>query len=119
MAETIFDKYGGLPTVSQIVHDFYRDVLANDMLKPYFTGINMSVLMDHQVKLFSHVLGGPVQFDLTRLKTAHQDLAINDEAFQEVAQILQETLEDAGMEDDDVVTVMEIVASTYHDIVSP
>ena len=118
MPDTLFDKYGGLPTVSQIVHDFYRDVLANDMLKPYFKGINMSVLMDHQVKLFSHVLGGPVQFDLSRLKKAHQDLAINDDAFQEVAQILQETLEDAGMEDGDVSTVMGIVASTYNDIVS-
>jgi len=118
MAESIFEKYGGLKMVSQVVHDFYQDVLASNRLKPFFDGINMERLMDHQVKLFSHVLGGPVSYDLSRLRRAHQNLDIDEDAFNEVTTIMREALRDAGMEEEDVTIAMDVIASTYEDIVN-
>ena len=37
---TLFDKYGGVPTVTLIVRAFYKEVLSNYKLKPYFEGID-------------------------------------------------------------------------------
>ena len=47
-----------------------------------------------------------------------EGLSITEEAFGEVARILQETLEDGGVEDEDVATIMGVVAGTAHDIIS-
>ena len=43
---------------------------------------------------------------------------IQGEHFAEVAEILEETLEDAGVEEEDIQTIMGIVASTRPEIVA-
>ena len=118
-AMTLFEKYGGVPTVSRIVSAFYRDVLARPTLKPYFEGIDIPRLIDHQVKFISHVLGQPASvYDGRTLGAAHGSLGITGEAFAEVAQILRSTLEGASMEPTDVDTVMTAVAGARQAIVA-
>jgi hemoglobin len=107
---TLFDKYGGFSTVSKIVREFYRQILQSPTLKPYFADANMERLIDHQTKFIAHVLGGPADYTGRELGVAHARLKITGEAFAEVASILQEVLEDAGMESGDVSSVMAIVA---------
>jgi hemoglobin len=117
--ETLYNKYGGTPTVSSVVHQFYVKVLRSELLQPYFEGVNMEKLMKHQIDLFSFVMGAPIQFDLTVLKRSHAHLTITPAAFDEVASLLQETLEDVGMSSPDVEKMMAIVGSTRGDIVQP
>jgi hemoglobin len=115
--ETLYSKYGGTPTVSSVVHQFYVKVLRSELLQPYFEGVNMEKLMRHQIDLFSFVMGAPIQFDLTVLKRSHAHLKISNAAFDEVAELLQETLEEVGMSAEDVGKMMTIVGSTRGDIV--
>ena len=118
MGETLFEKYGGVPTVSTIVHAFYGDVLESPLLRPFFDKVNMAGLIEHQVKFFSHLLGGPAHYQGRELRVSHMGLGIEDRHFDEVASILLQNLEDAGMEATDVKTVMAAVASVRGDIVS-
>ena len=113
----LFDKYGGFATVSHIVRQFYKDVLSSPNLKPYFERVDMEQLIDHQTKFISHVLGGPAEYTGRALEVGHRGLRITNAHFDEVAEILQDVLEDAGMEDGDVSTVMGIVAGTRSQIV--
>lgn len=115
--ETLYDKYGGTSTVKLVVHQFYGKVLRSDLLKPYFEGADMERLMKHQIDLFSFVMGAPIQYDLSVLKRAHAHLKISNTAFDEVAGLLLETLEEAGMAAPDVEKLMAIVGSTRGDIV--
>ena len=117
MSTNLFEKYGGFATVSTIVRQFYKDILLSPNLKGYFEGVDMENLIDHQTKFISHVLGGPAEYTGRTLAVSHQGLKITSDDFDEVAEILQETLEDAGMSDDDVETVMGIVGSVKNDIV--
>ncbi len=117
--ETLYSKYGGTPTVTSVVHQFYGKVLRSETLQPYFEGANMEKLMKHQIDLFSFVMGAPINFDLTVLKRSHAHLKISNAAFDEVAELLQETLEEAGMSAGDVGKMMTIVGSTRADIVHP
>ncbi|MBP7283357.1 MAG: group 1 truncated hemoglobin [Leptospiraceae bacterium] len=114
---SLYDKYGGIPVISKIVHNFYGKILKSQDLKKFFENVNIENLMNHQIQLFSHVMGGPTQYDLTRLKNAHSRMDIKGENFAEVAEILEETLEDAGVEDEDIKTIMGIVGSTRSEIV--
>ena len=118
MATSLFDKYGGFGTVSKIVREFYRQILQSPTLKPYFHGANMERIIDHQTKFIAHVLGGPAEYTGRELGAAHARLKITGEAFAEVAAILQETLEDAGMEPADVAAVMGIVAGARGNVVT-
>jgi len=70
----------------------------------------MERIIDHQTNFIAHALGGPAEYTGRELGEAQGPRAITAEAFAEVAAILQETLEDAGMADDDVATVIGIVA---------
>jgi hemoglobin len=116
---TLFEKYGGVPTVSRIVSAFYREVLSRPTLQPYFQGIEMSRLIDHQVKFISHVLGQPASvYEGRALGAAHGAAGITGEAFAEVAQILQSALEGAGMAPNDISSVMSAVAGTRAAIVT-
>ncbi len=115
---TLFEKYGGFATVSKIVREFYRLILQSPTLKPYFANAHMERLIDHQTKFIAHVLGGPAEYTGRELGAAHERLKISGEAFEEVASILQEVLEDAGMESADVSSVMAIVAGARSAVVA-
>ena len=118
MAENLYNKYGGFATVSHLVQNFYGKVLASQSLKPYFNGIDMPKLMKHQTAFLCSVLGGPASYDGQTLAAAHKNLKITAAAFGEVAELLQETLEDANVSDEDVKAIIGIVATTQNDIVT-
>ena len=105
--KSLYDKYGGIPVISKIVHNFYGKILKSPDLKKFFENVNIESLMSHQT-----------QYDLGRLKNAHSRMNIQGEHFAEVAEILEETLEDAGVEEEDIQTIMGIVASTRSEIVA-
>jgi len=115
---TLYDKYGGFSTVNKLVQSFYKKVGESEDLAPYFAGIDLQRLMDHQNKFFSEILGGPVEYTGAHLKDIHARLNITEDAFSEVAELLEETLEDMGVESADIKTIMEIVGGTKSDIVA-
>jgi hemoglobin len=49
MTQSLFDKYGGIASIVPIVNSFYRKVLAIPDLRPYFDGVDMQKLTEHQV----------------------------------------------------------------------
>jgi hemoglobin len=78
----------------------------------------MPRLIDHQTKFLCHVLGGPADYTGRSLAASHRNLGITSAEFAEVAEILQETLEDFDLNHADIASVMSVVASTRSDIVS-
>jgi hemoglobin len=109
MAQTIYEKYGGFGTVNRIVMSFYDRLLDHDELGDYFEDIDMKSLIDHQTKFISSLLGGPVSFDNDHLQRAHAHLNISSEDFDEMKNVLAETLSDHGVVAADVDTVIGAV----------
>ena len=116
---TLYDKYGGFATVSKLIQAFYAKVAESEELAPYFADIDTPQLIDHQTKFFSDVLGGPVKYTGKELKIVHAPLGITYAAFAEVAELLEETLEDLGVEEEDIETILDIVGGLKSDIVIP
>ncbi len=114
----LYDKYGGFAVISHIVHAFYDKVLASPSLDPYFHGVEMEALIAHQTRFLCKVLGGPDNYTGRAMSTAHQPHHISAAAFAEVAAMLQEALEEASVEPDDVASIMGVVASVRGDVVS-
>lgn len=115
---TLYDKDGGFATVNKLVQTFYGKVTESENLAPYFAGIDTQKLMDHQTKFFSEILGVPVEYTGRELKDVHAKMGITEDVFSEVAELLEETLEDMNIEDADIETIMEIVGGLKSDIVT-
>ncbi len=118
MAQSLFDKYGGFETFSSVVSNFYQKVLDSEELRPYFEGIKMERLMSHQTNFISLALGGPNKYAGRDLVEAHGKFNIGEHHFMEVVELLEEALEEAGVEDQDVATINAIVMSLKDQIVS-
>lgn len=74
--DTLYVKYGGIETVSKIVHRFYEKIKASEPLTPYFAQVDMENLIHHQIQLFSSIMGGPVYYEGQQLEAAHCSLNI-------------------------------------------
>ena len=114
---SLFEKYGGFVTVSKVVNELYDALEINDITAPYFENSDIRALMDHQVKFLSQVLGGPQQYTGKAITVAHTGLKISEIAFFEVANTVKDILEDNGVEDEDVSTIISLLAGLKEDIV--
>ena len=118
MAQSLYDKYGGFPTISAVVQLFYDKIDQTPALARYFEHVKMPALIGHQTKFLCKVLGGPDNYEGRDLERAHKHLDIDGEAFGIVAGLLKESLDESGVEAQDVATILSIVGSVRGSIVS-
>lgn len=116
---TMFERYGGFATISKVVLSFYDRALDSDVLAPYFDDVDMRGLVDHQTKFISYVMGGPASYTDETLRQVHAHLDIDDEAFDEMIDLFEETLEDYDFEDEDIDSVVRGLESRRSVIVAP
>ncbi len=94
---SIYTDIGGRAAVDAAVSDFYRRVLADPSLLPYFDGVDIDRLKRHQRAFMGAALGGPVAYAGRDMATAHAGLEITSEAFDAVVQHLAGTLTSLGV----------------------
>ena len=109
MTTSMFERYGGFATVSKVVMAFYDKVLDSDVIGDYFEDIDMRRLIDHQTKFIATVMGGPASYTDDMLRRVHASLKIDRPAFDEMALLLRETLEEFELEPDDITTVLQAI----------
>jgi hemoglobin len=113
----MYARIGGTPTIREAVDRFYKAVLDDEDLRPYFAGTNLTELKRHQVLLLSQVLGGPADYDGRALGEAHAGLGITDDHFDKVAGLLVAVLTDMGSDDEVIGAVTTTVGGLKPDIV--
>jgi hemoglobin len=118
MARTIFERYGGFAKVNRIVSAFYDKILESPVTSPYFENVDMRRLIDHQTKFVATVMGGPASYTNDQLDHIHAHLEVTDRAFDQMALLLKETLEDFDMADEDVQFVYDEIVSRKRFVVS-
>ena len=104
---TLFDKYGGVPTIAKLVRAFHKEIMQRHHLAAYFDGIDMAHLAEHTVKYIAYVMGKPAEIYTGRdMYTAHSKFHIHGIHFDEVADILKDILTSAGVTKPDVSQIM-------------
>jgi truncated hemoglobin YjbI len=113
-----FEELGGTPTVKEAVDRFYRLVLDDGELATYFHGVDLPQLKAHQVKLISHVLGGPNEYAGRELAAAHSNLGVTEAHYQKVGAYLTGVLTEMGAREEIVVAVGTTLASVAPQIIA-
>ena len=107
MEPTIFDKYGGIPVVTDIVRDFYKRVIRRPNLRRYFLNVEVEHLIQHQVAFVSVAMGRmPHHYVGRNMRTAHQGRGITGASFDLMLDLLSDTLRSHEFAEHDIEQVM-------------
>ncbi|RUL88610.1 group I truncated hemoglobin [Tautonia sociabilis] len=114
---TLYDRIGGEATVARVIDDFYRRVLDDPELEPFFRHASMESLRRMQREFFGAALDGPQRYSGLALSHAHQDRGITVHHFNRFTQHLLQTLRDVGLEQAEVTEVIDRINTYADDIV--
>ena len=109
-AKSLFDKLGGTKSIEAVVDEFYKRVLADTELKPFFAKTNMTWLRMRQVQFFTQALGGPALYMGKGMKEAHAKVTIGQHHVG--------TLKSLSVAQAEIDAVVSAVAPLAKDIVS-
>ena len=115
---SLYQRIGGHTGVVKLVDDFYRRVLADPQLEPFFAGVGLVKLRHMQEEFFSAALGGPVAYTGRPIEHAHQGLKITLADYQRFVQHLFATLVESKMNEDERYEVVSRLNLYTHDVVS-
>jgi hemoglobin len=104
---SLFERIGGEPGVTALVDAFYRRVLADSELSPFFQGVGMDKLRNMQNQLFSVALGGPVLYTGRPISYAHDGLGIKPKHLQIFLEYFFETVSELGLSKHDEIEVID------------
>ena len=107
MSESLFDKYGGVETLTPLVKEFYKRIMATPNLARYFINTDMEVLIRHQIQFIAVVMGKPAAFYEGMDMEEHINSNISDRSFEDVIDVLEETLKDFQVEESDIIEILD------------
>jgi hemoglobin len=116
---SIYEQLGGAPAITTAVEDFYRRVLADEVLAPFFDDIDMDRQMAKQAAFLTMVTGGPNSYSGRDMRAAHAHLVkrgIGDRHFDLVVKHLGDTLASLGVAPELIQTVAGVAESVRNDV---
>ncbi len=120
MGTSLYDRLGGEAAVMAAVDIFYAKVLADELTRPFFEGLEMSAQTKKQVAFMTRAFGGPAAYQGRDLRTAHADLVkkkgLGDVHFDAIARHLDATLTELGVARDAIDEALAVVGSTRAEV---
>lgn len=116
---SLYDRLGGKPAMSTAVDIFYDKLLADQHVARFFDSVDMDRQRRKQQAFLTMACGGPPRYDGKTMAKAHAPLlamGLDDTHVDSVAGHLQATLEELGVEAEDVTSVIELVESLRSDV---
>ncbi len=98
--KTLYERLGGKPTYVKVHKIFYDKAYAHPWLSRYFTDKPQELLENQQTDFMIQLMGGPKCYSGKSPKSAHQHILITDELYELRAQMLAESITEAGISDE-------------------
>jgi hemoglobin len=115
---SLYDLLGGdRLAMRTLTGAMYRKVLADDMLTPYFAGVDMHRQAVMLAEFLAMAFGGPDAYAGRDLRTAHAGLhGLTDAHFDLVVGYLAETMREFGVSEGDVATAIAVAQTLRDDV---
>jgi len=116
---SLYDQLGGEAAVNAAVDVFYRRVLADAYVVPFFEGVDMEKQAAKQKAFLTMAFGGPHNYSGKDMREGHRHLVkngLNDSHFEHILMHLRATLAELGVANDLIQQVIAIAESTRDDV---
>jgi hemoglobin len=120
--DDLYDLIGGRQTVWAATESFYRRVLADDTLRPFFKSTDMAELRARQSMFISMLLGGRIVYTGKDIHAAHahaREQGLNDGHFDRFLRHFREALNEMGVQADKVEKVTKLLESKRNAALNP
>jgi hemoglobin len=120
--DELYDLIGGKQTVWAATESFYRRVLADDTIRPFFKSADMAQLCARQSMFISMLLGGRIVYTGKDIAAAHAPARVqglNDGHFDRFLKHFREALEEVGVKADKVQKVTKLLESRRNAVLNP
>jgi hemoglobin len=115
--ESLYERIGGTDAIDLVVDGFYRRVMADPELAPFFARTNLSAQRRHLASFVAAATGGPA-YRGRSMRAAHQHLEIRQHQFDAVASHLVAELRFHGVDDEPVAEAVAALAPLADQIVT-
>ena len=112
MIDALYDLIGGKKTIWAATDAFYRRVLADDTIRPFFETTDMPQLRARQSMFISMLLGGEVVYTGKDISAAHahaREQGLKDGHFDRFLSHFREALKEVGVEPDKVAKISKLL----------
>lgn len=131
-SQTLYEKYGGAPTVAKVVDDAVVGLLADPVTAPFFAGVgqpggsSVARLKSCLRLQFTAVFGGPATYPgrndqgdmCVDMVAAHRNLRITGPVFDRFITDLAGVLKADGVSDADIATVAPVLTGLKSQVVT-
>lgn len=118
--QSLYERLGGEHAVEAAVCLFYNKVIESPIVGEFFERLDMDAQIVKQKQFMTMAFGGGTRYTGKDLREAHAGLVreygLTDIHFDEVGRLLQESLEELGVDDVLVNEVLNIVVGTKNDV---
>ncbi len=116
---SLYERLGGASAIDAAAELFYRKVLSDPLLEPYFADVDMDRQAAKQAAFLTLALGGPNGYTGRDLRTAHAGLAgLSDGHVDKVLEYLAATLRELGAADEDIDAAAAVAESARDDVLN-
>jgi hemoglobin len=122
MIDQLYDLIGGKRTVWAATEAFYRRVLADDILRPFFETTDMAQLRVRQSMFISMLLGGKVVYtgkDIAAVHARAREQGLNDGHFDNFLKHFREALIEVGVQPNKVKKISKLLESRRSAVLNP
>jgi hemoglobin len=112
MADTLFDTVGGRLTINAAVESFYKRVLADESLRPFFEGVGLDHLSARQSMFISMLLGGRTVYTGKDIRAAHDQargMGMNESHFETFLNHFRAALAEVGVQSDRMEQIIRLL----------
>jgi len=110
--ESLYDRVGGDPAISELLREVYERVLADPELRPFFAETSMDRLRKMQREFFSAALDGPIRYSGASLAAIHFGRGIEPRHLGLFVEHLLSTLLSRGTDEQDAFDIISRI-NTY------
>jgi hemoglobin len=118
---TLYEQLGGQAAVEAAVDLFYRKVLSDDRISSFFEDIDMDRQIGKQKAFLTMAFGGPHNYSGADMRRGHAHLVargLNDSHFDAVVELLAQSLQELGVQPDQIAQVAAIAESVRADVLN-
>ncbi len=117
--DSLYAQLGGEAAVNAAVDVFYRRVLADAYVVPFFEGVDMDKQAAKQKAFLTMAFGGPHSYTGKDMREGHRHLikmGLNDSHFEHILMHIRATLAELGVANNLIQQVIAIADSTRDDV---
>jgi len=116
--DTLYERLGGRDGIAAVVDDFYDQLVADELLGPFFEGADLASLRRTQTDFLCEAAGGPERYDAAPVREAHRHVPFEPEHIERAVELLYESLDAFDVPRSDADAVVAAIAAYEDDLLA-